>query len=65
MYKRQALDAVRPDGSISLLPVIAGLVTQPWTIGRLLDLNSYNKQATESLSGAARVLGPGFGFFAF
>ncbi len=60
-----ALDAVRPDGSISLLPVIAGLVTQPWTIGRLLDLNSYNKQATESLSGAARVLGPGFGFFAF
>ncbi len=58
-----ALDAVRPDGSISLLPVVAGLVTQPWTIGRLLDLNSYNKQAMESLSGAARVLGPGFGFF--
>ncbi len=59
-----ALDAVRPDGSISLLPVIAGACVQPWTIGRLLDLNSYNKRATESLSSAARVLGPGLGFFA-
>lgn len=59
-----ALDAVRPDGSISLLPVIAGICMQPWTIGRLLDLNSYNKRAMESLSGAARVLGPGLGFFA-
>lgn len=59
-----ALDAVRPDGSISLLPVVAGLVMRPWTIGRLLDLNSYNKRAMESLGGAARVLGPGFGLFA-
>ncbi|MBO6950043.1 MAG: hypothetical protein JJ855_18845 [Rhodospirillales bacterium] len=59
-----ALDAVRPDGSISLLPVMAGVCVQPWTIGRLLDLNSYNKRAMESLSGAARVLGPGLGFFA-
>ncbi len=59
-----AFDAVRPDGSISLLPVVAGVCVQPWTIGRLLDLNSYNKRAMESLSGAARVLGPGLGFFA-
>ncbi|WNJ98781.1 hypothetical protein L2D14_12995 [Thalassospiraceae bacterium LMO-JJ14] len=59
-----ALDSVRPDGSISLLPVIAGVCLQPWTIGRLLDLNRYNRQAMESLSGATRVLGPGFGFFA-
>lgn len=58
-----ALDAVRSDGSISLLPIVAGLVTQPWTIGRLLDLNSYNKRAMARLSGAARVLGPGFGLF--
>ncbi|MBO6521917.1 MAG: hypothetical protein JJ900_18310 [Rhodospirillales bacterium] len=57
------LDAVRPDGSISLLPVIAGVATQPWTIGRLLDLNRFNKSAMESLGGAARVLGPGLGFF--
>ena len=59
-----ALDSIRPDGSISLLPVIAGVCLQPWTIGRLLDLNRYNRQAMESLSGATRVLGPGFGFFA-
>ncbi len=59
-----ALDAVRPDGSISVLPVIAGLVTQPWTVGRLLDLNRFNRSAMESLSSAARVLGPGLGFFA-
>jgi len=59
-----ALESVRPDGSISLLPIIAGACLQPWTIGRLLDLNRFNRQAMESLSGAARVLGPGFGFFA-
>jgi len=59
-----ALESVRPDGSISLLPVISGACLQPWTIGRLLDLNRYNRQAMESLRGAARVLGPGFGFFA-
>ena len=47
-----------------LLPLIAGVCLQPWTIGRLLDLNRYNRQAMESLSGATRVLGPGFGFFA-
>jgi hypothetical protein len=58
-----ALDAVRPDGSVSFLPVISGLCMQPWTIGKLLDLNSYNKRAMESLSGAARALGPGFGLF--
>lgn len=58
-----ALNAVRPDGSVSLLPVISGLCIQPWTIGRLLDLNSYNKRAMDNLSGAARILGPGFGLF--
>ncbi|MEQ8320071.1 MAG: hypothetical protein RH946_07405 [Rhodospirillales bacterium] len=58
------LDSVRPDGSISLIPIIAGLCVQPWTIGPLLDLNSYNKKAMESLSSASRTLGPGFGLFA-
>ncbi len=58
------LDTVRPDGSISFLPVLAGLCLQPMSLGRLLDLNRYNKLAMGSLSGAARTLGPGFGFFA-
>lgn len=55
------LDTVRPDGSVSLLPVIAGLCVHPLSLGRLLDLNRYNKLAMQSLRGAARTLGPGFG----
>ena len=57
-------DSVRVDGSISVIPIIAGLCVQPWTIGQLLDLNSYNKKAMDSLSSASRTLGPGFGLFA-
>lgn len=56
-------DTVRPDGSVSLLPVVAGLCLQPMSLGRLLDLNRYNKLAMGALSGAVRTLGPGFGFF--
>ena len=52
------LDSVRPDGSVSLLPIIAGLCIQPWLTGRLLDLNKYNNAAMETLSGATRILGP-------
>lgn len=55
-------DAVRPDGSVSLLPIIAGLCLQPWTFGRLTALNSYNRAAMQALGGAVRALGPGFGF---
>jgi len=51
-------DSVRPDGSVSLLPIIAGLCIQPWLTGRLLDLNKYNNAAMETLSGATRILGP-------
>jgi adenosylhomocysteine nucleosidase len=56
------LDTVRPDGSVSILPVLAGLCLQPWTIGRLADLNRFNRSAMDALSSAARTLGPGFGF---
>ncbi len=52
------LDSVRPDGSVSLLPIIAGLCIQPWLTGRLLDLNKYNNAAMDALRGATRVLGP-------
>jgi hypothetical protein len=52
------LDSVRPDGSVSLLPIIAGLCIQPWLTGRLLDLNKYNNAAMETLSGATGILGP-------
>ncbi|MEX0692812.1 MAG: hypothetical protein WD075_00065 [Rhodospirillales bacterium] len=58
------LDTVRPDGSVSILPVLAGLCLQPWTIGRLADLNRFNRTAMDALSSAARTLGPGFGLFA-
>lgn len=54
-------DAVRPDGSVSLLPIIAGLCLQPWTFGRLTALNSYNRAAMDALGGAVRTLGPGLG----
>ncbi len=57
-------DTVRPDGSISILPVLAGLCLQPWTFGRLADLNRFNRSTMDALSGAARTLGPGFGFLA-
>lgn len=57
-------DAVRPDGSVSLLPIIAGLCLQPWTFGRLTALNSYNRAAMLALGGAVRTLGPGFGLLA-
>lgn len=52
------LDSVRPDGSVSLLPIIAGLCIQPWLTGRLLDLNKYNNAAMGTLSSATRILGP-------
>lgn len=52
------LDSVRPDGSVSLLPIIAGLCIQPWLTGRLLDLNEYNNAAMDSLRGATGILGP-------
>jgi len=52
------LDSIRPDGSVSSLPILAGLCIQPWLLGRLLDLNKYNNAAMESLSRATRILGP-------
>lgn len=56
------LDGVRADGSTSLLPIIAGLCIQPWTLGRMLTLQSYNKTAMEALGSAIRAVGPNFGF---
>lgn len=58
------IDSVRPDGSVSLLPIVAGLCLRPWTIKRLLDLGDYNRTAMEALSGAVGILGPGFGLLA-
>lgn len=57
------MDSVRPNGTVSLLPIISGMCIFPWQIGRLATLGSYNKSAMESLSGAVRVLGPGLGLF--
>lgn len=57
-----AMDAVRPDGSISLLPVISGLMVRPWTLGTYLKLGAANGRAMERLRGLVPVLGPGFRF---
>lgn len=59
------LDSVRPDGSVSLLPIIAGLCIQPWLTGRLLDLNKYNNAAMNALRGATGILGPRCGLSLF
>lgn len=57
-----ALDAVRPDGSISLLPIIAGLIIRPWSLGSYLRLGAANGRAMESLRGLVPILGAGFRF---
>lgn len=57
------LDSVRPNGTVSLLPILSGMCIFPWQIGRLASLGNYNKRAMESLSGAVGVLGPGLGLF--
>lgn len=60
---RWVADSVRPNGTISYLPLISGLCLFPWHIGRLASLGGYNKRAMESLSSAVRVIGPGLGLF--
>jgi len=60
---RWVADSVRPNGTISYLPLISGMCIFPWHIGRLASLGGYNKRVMESLSGAVRVLGPGLGLF--
>lgn len=57
-----ALDAVRPDGSISLLPIIAGLIIRPWSLGSYLRLGAANGRAMQSLRGLVPILGAGFRF---
>ncbi len=61
---RWIADSVRPNGTISYLPIISGMCIFPWHIGRLASLGGYNKRAMESLGSAVRVLGPGLGLFA-
>lgn len=56
-------DSVRPNGTISYLPLISGMCIFPWHIGRLASLGGYNKRAMGSLGSAVRVLGPGLGLF--
>lgn len=56
-------DSVRPNGTISYLPLISGMCIFPWHIGRLASLGGYNKRAMENLRSAVRVLGPGLGLF--
>lgn len=56
-------DSIRPNGTISYLPLISGMCIFPWHIGRLATLGGYNKRAMESLRSAVRVLGPGLGLF--
>lgn len=56
-------DSVRPNGTVSLLPIISGMCMFPWHIGRLASLGAHNKRAMSSLSGAVRILGPGLGLF--
>ena len=56
-------DSVRPNGTVSLLPILSGMCIFPWHIGRLASLGGYNKRAMASLSGAVRILGPGLGLF--
>lgn len=58
---RWVADSVRPNGTISYLPLISGMCMFPWQIGRLASLGGYNKRAMESLSSAVRVVGPGLG----
>lgn len=60
---RWVADSVRPNGTISYLPLISGMCMFPWHIGRLASLGGYNKRAMESLSSAVRVVGPGLGLF--
>lgn len=60
---RWVADSVRPNGTISYLPLIAGMCMFPWHIGRLASLGGYNKCAMERLSSAVRVVGPGLGLF--
>lgn len=54
-------DTIRPNGTVSYLPLISGMCMFPWHIGRLASLGGYNKRAMGSLSSAVRVLGPGLG----
>ncbi len=54
-------DSVRPDGSISLLPILAGAAVQPWEWGSLWMLGAYSSKARQGLGGAVGTLGPGFG----
>ena len=60
---RWVADSIRPNGTISYLPLISGMCMFPWHIGRLASLGGYNKRAMESLSSAVRVVGPGLGLF--
>lgn len=60
---RWIADSVRPNGTISYLPIISGMCIFPWHIGRLASLGGYNKRAMESLGSAVRVLGPSLGLF--
>lgn len=61
---RWVADSVRPNGTISYLPLISGMCLFPWHFGRLASLGGYNKRAMEGLSSAVRVVGPGLGLFA-
>ena len=56
-------DSIRPNGTISYLPLISCMCMFPWHIGRLASLGGYSKRAMESLSSAVRVVGPGLGLF--
>lgn len=60
---RWVADSIRPNGTISYLPLISGMCIFPWHIGRLATLGGNNKRAMESLGSAVRVLGPGLGLF--
>lgn len=58
-------DSIRPNGTVSLLPIISGMCMFPWHIGRLASLGANNKRAMNSLGGAVGILGPGLGLFSF